>query len=189
MSTNTTEKLPQSVLNLLTSSRFIHLATCLNNKPHVSLMNYTFFHQDNTNIIIISTPKKTTKYDNIISNPNVSILIHDWISVKNTPESTNETNNDNDNNDNRRNSLYELLANFNKNELSRVSVMLDGQAKVIDKSKDKSKFDFYKSLHLNNCKIDQLQAKNYIENDDNALILIEIKSCKVTDTDNNVEEY
>lgn len=182
---STQENLPESVLNLLNSSRFIHLATCLNNKPHVSLMNYTFFHKGDDNIIIISTPRKTTKYQNMVSNPNVSILIHDWISVKGNSDVLQ----DESLSRRRSNSLFELLANFNKNELSRVSVMLDGQARILDESKDSGDFNFYKSLHLNNQKIDHNQVKNYIEDNENALIIINITGCKVTDTDNNVEEY
>ena len=178
------DQLPDSVLNLLKSSRFIHLATCLNNKPHVSLMNNTFFRKGQEDIIIITTPKRTTKYQNMESNPNVSILIHDWISVKGT-----KAPNDQENVPERRNSLFELLANFNKSEISRVSVMLDGKASIIDREANADDFNFYKSLHLNNPMIDQNQAKNYIECADNALILIKIEGCKVTDTDNNVEEY
>ncbi|EMG47988.1 hypothetical protein SBY92_002984 [Candida maltosa Xu316] len=177
------EKLPESVLNLLNSSRFIHLATCLDNKPHVSLMNYTFFHKGNKDVIIISTPKTTKKYSNMVSNPNVSILIHDWISVKGSDKSTSSDSSTQP----RRNSLYELLANFNRNELSRVSVMLDGNARIL--AQDDPEYNFYKSLHLNNSKIEDNQVKNYIEKDDNALVLIDINCCKVTDTDNNVEEY
>ncbi|KAG8202713.1 hypothetical protein GWM34_02344, partial [Candida africana] len=179
------ESLPESVLNLLNSSRFIHLATCLDNKPHVSLMNYTFVRQGDDNVVIVSTPRKTTKFENMLSNPNVSLLIHDWISVKNTAGQSLEEPSASP----KRNSLYELLANFNRNELSRVSVMLDGEAKILDKTVDGKDFDFYKSLHLNNSKIDHAQVKNYIENDDNALIIIRITNCKVTDTDNNVELY
>lgn len=179
------ESLPESVLNLLNSSRFIHLATCLDNKPHVSLMNYTFVRQGDDNVVIVSTPRKTTKFENMLSNPNVSLLIHDWISVKNTAGQSLEEPSASP----KRNSLYELLANFNRNELSRVSVMLDGEAKILDKTVDGRVFDFYKSLHLNNSKIDHAQVKNYIENDDNALIIIRITNCKVTDTDNNVELY
>ena len=125
------ESLPESVLNLLNSSRFIHLATCLDNKPHVSLMNYVCSSGDD-NVVIVSTPRKTTKFENMLSNPNVSLLIHDWISVKNTAGQSLEEPSASP----KRNSLYELLANFNRNELSRVSVMLDGEAKILDKTVD-----------------------------------------------------
>ena len=86
----------------------------------------------------------------------------------------------------RRNSLYELLANINKNEISSVSVMLDGKAQIL--ATDDPNYGFYRSLHSNNNQIDQDQAKTYIDCD-NALVVVEIEKCKVTDTNNNVQEY
>ncbi|ODV79137.1 uncharacterized protein CANTADRAFT_51664 [Suhomyces tanzawaensis NRRL Y-17324] len=178
-------ELPGSVTNLLKSTRFIHLATCKDNVPHVSLMNYTYYHGSEGDYIIISTPKKTTKYENIVANPIVSLLVHDWISAKDNNSGEDKSGAPNE----RRNSLFEMLANINKNELGRVSVMITGTSTILDKEKDATSFEFYKSLHLNNSKIDQVQSKNYIECDGNALIAIKFDSVKVTDTDNNIELY
>jgi hypothetical protein len=143
-------------------------------------MNYTYFHKDNDDYIILTTPKNSKKYENMITNANVSLLVHDWMSAKASerPESSSSE---------RRNSLYELLANINKNEISRVSVMLMGTAQVIEPSNESYKF--YRSLHANNERIDQVQADNYIKCGDNALFLIKIDNCKVTDTNNKIEEY
>lgn len=171
------EKLPDNVTSLLKSTRFVHLATSLNDIPHVTLMNYTYYHKDNIDMIIITTPKKSIKYDNMINNANVSLLVHDWMSAKSNDQPKGE----------RRNSLYELLANLNKNEISRVSVMLAGKAELIEPKNELHQF--YLSLHQNNSKIDQVQAENYIKCGDNALFVIKIDSCKVTDTNNKVEEY
>lgn len=171
--------LPDSVVKLLKSKRFVHLATCFDNVPHVSLMNYTYYSTEDTHYIIISTPTCTTKYKNIVSNPNVSLLVHDW--VASNPSGAEEQGT------RRRNSLYEFLANINKSEISSVSVMLDGQAAVVDA--EDAKYSFWKSLHLNNGFIDEVQAQNYIAKDDNALVLITIKSCKVTDANDNVQLY
>lgn len=174
------EILPESVTSLLKSTRFVHLATCQNNIPHVSLMNYTYYRDSETDYIIITTPKNTTKYENILANPNVSLLVHDWISAKASTEEPASS-------QGRRNSLYELLTNLNRTEISSVSVMITGRAEILNQSLPK--FEFYKSLHSNNSLIDQTQAKNYIECADNALVIISVISCKVTDTDNNIEEY
>lgn len=171
------EKLPDNVTSLLKSTRFVHLATCLNDIPHVTLMNYTYYHKDQVDMIILTTPKDSIKYENMINNPNVSLLVHDWISAQASEKPQGE----------RRNSLYELLANLNKNEISRVSVMLTGKAEYVDH--DSESHEFYISLHQNNSKIDQVQAENYIKCADNALFVIKIDSCKVTDTNNKVEEY
>ncbi|GEQ67419.1 hypothetical protein JCM33374_g1084 [Metschnikowia sp. JCM 33374] len=166
--------LPDSVVGLLKSKHFVHLATCLNDVPHVSLMNYTYYSQGDNHYVIISTPINTTKYKNMSSNPRVSLLVHDWITCP-QPETG------------RRNSLYELLANINKAETSSVSVMLGGEAAVVDRA-DKS-YNLYKSLLLNSGFNDEVQASNYVTSDDNALVLITVKSCKVTDADNNVSSY
>lgn len=176
---------PDSVVKLLKSTRFVHLATSLNDFPHVSLMNYTYYSNNSDYYIIITTPKGTTKYENIVSNPNVSLLVHDWISAK-TTESEPELNG---NSGRRRNSLYELLTNLNKTEISSVSVMINGKAKVVDPKEDTESFNFYKSLHKNNELIDEQQSKNYIESDDCALVLIKIENIKVTDTNDNVQSY
>lgn len=174
------KKLPDSVIHLLKSSSSLHLATCLNNVPHVSLMNYTYIHHGDNDYIIISTPINTTKYENMLSNPNVSLLAHDWISLKSEDKKQDQA-------PSRRNSLYELLANINKNELNRVSVMLNGKAEIV--GREDQKFDFFNGLHLNNPKIEESQVKNYIECEHNALVVIKIDTCKVTDTDNNVSQY
>ncbi|CAK7894669.1 hypothetical protein CAAN1_02S03994 [[Candida] anglica] len=174
------ELLPDSVTTLLKSSRFVHLATCLNNIPHVSLMNYTYYRDSNGDYIIITTPQKTTKYNNMVLNPNVSILVHDWVSAKSNTSGEDSTSG-------RRNSLYEMLTNMNRTEISSVSVMIDGKAEIL--KSDSEKFNFYKSLHLNNDSIDQVQAKNYIECEDNALVLIRIEGCKITDTENNIQQF
>lgn len=177
--------LPESVTNLLKSSRFLHLATCSANIPHVSLMNYTYYHAGDGDYLIISTPKTTTKYENIVANDNVSVLFHDWISAKNdAPEKSADSEASP-----RRNSLYEILANINKSELSRVSVMISGKARILSRDVAGDQYEFYQSLHLNNTKIDEVQAKNYIECADNALVVIKIEGVKVTDTDNNIAEY
>ncbi|KAL7665149.1 Pyridoxamine 5'-phosphate oxidase putative domain-containing protein [[Candida] zeylanoides] len=174
--------LPESVTSLLDSTRYVHLATCQNNVPHVSLMNYTYLRDSDGDKIIITTPKNTTKFENIQANPHVSLLVHDWISAKTNKEKDGAD----ANSSGRRNSLYELLTNLNKTEYSSVSVMLTGEAAIIDPQEEK--YGFYRSLHLNNSSIDPEQAKNWVDCD-TALVVITIVGCKVTDTDNNIEEY
>lgn len=174
------DRLPESVTKLLNSTRYVHLSTCSNNIPHVSLMNYTYYRGD-TDYIILTTPKGTTKYENMTTNPCVSLLVHDWMSAKSTTDESDTPKSE------RRNSLFEFLTNLNRTEISRVSVMIDGTAELVPS--DSEKYTFYKSLHLNNSSIDQIQSKNYIQDDCNALFVIKIDRCKVTDTDNNVKEY
>lgn len=174
--------LPDSVIKLLKSTRFLHLATSLNDVPHVSLMNYTYYNKGEESFIIFTTPKDTTKYRNILANPNVSLLVHDWISAKSTESEQPQTNSG------RRNSLFELLANMNKAEISSVSVMLTGKAEIVA-PEDHERHAFYKSLHLNNSLIDEVQSKNYIADEKNALFVVKVSACQVTDTNDNIQQY
>ena len=49
------------------------LATAYDNIPYTSLVAYAFDHRDK--VFLFLTPRKTTKYLNILKNPNVSLLI------------------------------------------------------------------------------------------------------------------
>jgi hypothetical protein len=56
------------------------LATCIDNVPNVSLMNYTYLPSSpysSSPVIVMTTNPASRKTTNIISNPNVSLLVHD----------------------------------------------------------------------------------------------------------------
>lgn len=171
--------LPEAATKLLKSTKFLHLATTHNDFPHISLMNYTFYQEGDVDYVIITTPRDSIKYENMINNPKVSMLVHDWVSSRN----------DDDKEPKRRNSLFELITNLNKTELNSVSVMINGDATVISSQEDESRYKFLKSLHLNNDSIDPEQIDHYVKDDTNELILISLNSCKITDTNNRIQEY
>ncbi len=49
------------------------MATAYDNVPYTSLVAYAFDHQEK--VFLFLTSRKTTKYSNILRNPNVSLLI------------------------------------------------------------------------------------------------------------------
>lgn len=158
--------LPDNVHSLLAKSKFLHLATCANNAPHVSLMNYTLISSGPyENQILFSTPKNTKKYQNLIANPRVSILIHDWTtSVEDQ-------------------SLRTMIENINKNEIGDVSITLDGHVtKTFNEGDDD--YEKFKELHLEV----NPRARAFV-NGDTAFVLVKIDVSKVSDSNNNVEEY
>jgi nitroimidazol reductase NimA-like FMN-containing flavoprotein (pyridoxamine 5'-phosphate oxidase superfamily) len=78
-----TASLPQEVVQCLENARFLHLATCSDNVPHVSLMNYTYLPSSphsRSPVIIMTTNPASKKMNNLASNPNVSLLVHDCTS-------------------------------------------------------------------------------------------------------------
>jgi nitroimidazol reductase NimA-like FMN-containing flavoprotein (pyridoxamine 5'-phosphate oxidase superfamily) len=58
----------------------LHLATCSDNIPHVSLMSYTYIPESPYNsspVIVMTTNPASRKTTGILANPNVSLLVHD----------------------------------------------------------------------------------------------------------------
>src|SRR4051794_24288292 len=61
----------------------LHLATCDSLWPHVSLMNYTYLPSSQYSAqpaIVMTTNPASKKTINLINNPRVSLLVHDWVS-------------------------------------------------------------------------------------------------------------
>ena len=61
----------------------LHLATCHGDVPNVSLMNYTYLKESpyaECPVIIMTTNVSSKKTNNLIANPNVSLLVHDCVS-------------------------------------------------------------------------------------------------------------
>lgn len=61
------------IKDLLNNQRFGVIATQDKNEPYTNLV--AFIHSDNLKQIILATPKNTKKYDNIIQNSRMSMLI------------------------------------------------------------------------------------------------------------------
>lgn len=63
----------KEVKNLLKNEKLCTLATCVENNPYVSLMNFTYVEEENK--VILSTRRDSKKYDNIIKNKKISLLL------------------------------------------------------------------------------------------------------------------
>src|SRR5438045_164685 len=108
----------------------LHLATCSDLQPHVSLMNYTYLPSTpytNYPTIIMTTNPSSRKTHNLVSNPNVSLLVHDWVSHR--PPSISASRSDRTGSppaEASRSSLANLLANLNTSALSSISATING---------------------------------------------------------------
>ena len=68
--------LPDEVVEVLRTSKLCYLATQSDGNPHLSLMNFTYCRKEE--VIILSTRRNTKKYYQIVENPKVAVLIHDF---------------------------------------------------------------------------------------------------------------
>lgn len=192
------DELPKSVVTLLEKGKFVHLGTAdLKGLPDVALMNYYYlpshelysstpiegnetgpvesYNSQEHTYIILATGKSSVKYKNIEQNPNVSLLFHDWTTAKNIFQNNDASNLDQSN-------LFKVLQSLNQTELSQVSATLSGNCKII---KNNDELNYYKSKLLK----ENPDAKVYIEGEDSSIILVQITSAKVCDSDNNTSVY
>ncbi|KAH3902454.1 pyridoxal 5'-phosphate synthase SCDLUD_000031 [Saccharomycodes ludwigii] len=193
---------PDHLMNLLKTSKYLHLATASlkDATPSVALMNYTYipnektYKQQDGDLIILATHEDTGKYSNIKENPQVSLLIHDWVTAKklslrknsqsSTPVPPSSTQNmDGSNNEGMNTSkLFNLLQELNQAELSQMSATLKGKAVILSKQLGNAQeFEYYQKELLKN----NPDARCFITGNDIAIIKVKIVGGKISDNENN----
>lgn len=150
----------KEVGQLLKNAGFVHLGTCLNNMPNVTLMNYTYIEDEQA--IVLTTNKSSTTYVNVSQNPLVSVLVHDWVTARSRVVEQQP-------------SLLELLQNINQNELSSMSVTLNGKAREVGGAEAEKYLKQHEKANPD--------AKKFIENQDIALLLVKFDEVKVTEVE------
>jgi hypothetical protein len=130
----------------------LHLATCTTDlHPHVSLMNYTYLAStpfSPTPSIIMTTNPSSRKTHNLLSNPHVSLLVHDWVSHRPLPTASTTTSPEPEAPAQHRSSLATLLQNLNSSALSSISASINGDARVVESGTEEEKY--LRDAHLRN---------------------------------------
>ena len=210
--------LPPEVSQCLKNARFLHLATISSQPsdpptPHVSLMNYTYLPNYATYgpTIIMSTNVQSLKTQNLLHNPRVSILVHDWVSHR--PPTANPVSGGRSGSPPAaatRSSLAELLLNLNTSALSSISTTITGQATFLEHGSEEEKW--CKEAHLaNNTFGDQAREEAglfggqaprapgsisegsnsscYIEGDDVRVVLVRVREGRIADWKGGVKDW
>lgn len=66
-------EIPKDIKKILENENLCAMATASDNKPYLSLMNFTYLEAENK--IILSSRKNSKKYTNIQKNKNISLLV------------------------------------------------------------------------------------------------------------------
>jgi len=131
----------------------LHLATCIDNIPHVSLMNYTYLPSSPHSalpVIVMTTNPSSKKMTNLAASPNASLLVHDWVSHR-PPTTTTRRLSGGDGSpgpEHRPSSLASLLLNLNTSAVSSISATINGAARLAERGSDEEAF--YRERHLEN---------------------------------------
>jgi hypothetical protein len=173
-------------------------------------MNYTYLPNSPYSAsptIIMTTNPSSKKTLNLISNPHVSLLVHDWVSHR--PPTTGRRGSTAGRNGSpppeaSRSSLASLLLNLNTSALSSISVTINGDAKFVEKGTDEE--TFYKEQHLdNNTFSDGDERRNdwtgrdtqdndggrvsFIEDEEVRVVVVEIRDGRVSDWKGAVRDW
>ncbi|RAL06451.1 pyridoxamine 5'-phosphate oxidase family protein [Aspergillus ibericus CBS 121593] len=144
--------LPTEVISSLKNSRFLHLATCDGLTPHISLMSYTYLPStpyDPYPTIIMTTNPSSRKTNHLLTNPRVSLLVHDWVSHRPPTRALNPGGREGSPPPAAtRSSLASLLLNLNTSALSSISTTITGTARFLEPGSDEE--TWCKKQHLEN---------------------------------------
>jgi hypothetical protein len=116
-------------------------------------MNYTYLPSSpysSSPTIIMTTNPSSKKTLNLVSNPNVSLLVHDWVSHR-PPTTHRRGSTDRTGSpppEASRSSLAALLLNLNTSALSSISATINGEARLVDRGTEEEKY--YREQHLDN---------------------------------------
>ncbi|KAF7553019.1 hypothetical protein G7046_g7230 [Stylonectria norvegica] len=199
----TTATLPQEVVQCLENARFLHLATCTDNVPHVSLMNYTYLPSSPYSavpVIVMTTNPASRKMTNLVSNPNVSLLVHDWSSHR--PPTQNRRPSGGSPGPEHRSSLASLLLNLNTAAISSISATIGGAARLVSSGSEEEKF--YREQHLENNTFDEATQGGFspsngqvedggrgcfVAGEEVRVVLVDIKDVRISDWKGTVRDW
>ncbi|KAI3320901.1 pyridoxamine 5'-phosphate oxidase [Xylariaceae sp. AK1471] len=200
----TVRELPPEVVQCLENARFLHLATCVDNQPHVSLMNYTYLPSSpysSAPIIIMTTNPSSKKTNNLVINPNVSLLVHDWVSHR--PPTQGRRPSGGSPGPEHRSSLASLLINLNTSSMSSISATINGTAELVIRGSEEE--NYYRDQHLENNTFDSEGAvafnrqpqsgmedggrECFVAGEEVRVILVHIKDIRTSDWKGGVRDW
>lgn len=178
--------------------------------PHISLMNYTYLPSTPFNpnpVIIMTTNPSSKKTLNLIHNPRVSLLVHDWVSHRPPTRNPDPTREGSPPPQATRSSLASLLLNMNTSALSSISATINGEARMVSQGSEEE--EWCKEKHLdNNTFGDQAReeqglfgstphargegdggASCYIEGEEVRVVLVDVKEGRIADWKGGVKDW
>lgn len=173
-------------------------------------MNYTYLPSTPFNpnpVIIMTTNPSSKKTLNLINNPHVSILVHDWVSHRPPTRNPDPTREGSPPPQATRSSLASLLLNLNTSALSSISATINGEARMVEEGSEEEKW--CKDIHLDNNTFGDQAAEErglfgstpqapdecdggascYIEGEEVRVVLLDVKEGRIADWKGGVKDW
>jgi len=174
-------------------------------------MNYTYLPStpfDQCPTIIMTTNPSSKKTLNLLKNPRVSLLVHDWVSHRPPTRAPDLTREGSPPPQATRSSLASLLLNINTSALSSISATIDGEAEFLEPGSEEEKW--CKERHLeNNTFGDQVMEEQgifgasqggvgsegdggtscYIQGEEVRVVLVKVQEGRIADWKGGVKDW
>lgn len=168
-------------------------------------MNYTYLpssQYSSAPVIVMTTNPSSKKMTNVVENPNVSLLVHDWVSHR--PPTHGRRPSGGSPGPEHRSSLASLLLNLNTSSMSSISATINGTAELVPGGSEEEKF--YREQHLENNTFDseggvpsfnqQDQGAQedggrncFVAGEEVRVILVKIKDIRTSDWKGGVQDW
>lgn len=178
-------------------------------------MNYTYLpsrafplatssHLPSGPTIIMTSNPSSKKTLNLLSNPNVSLLVHDWVSSR-PPTNLSGSDRERSPSGGPRSSLAAMLMQMNSTAVSSNSITINGEAMLLEPGSEEEKW--CKEQHISNNTFEQdglsplsLQQSRgddtgdsgkgaYIEGEHVRVVVVRIKDGRISDWKGNVSDW
>lgn len=141
--------------------------------------------------IIMTTNPSSKKTLNLVSNPRVSLLVHDWVSHR--PPTRTRTNNPGDREGSpppeaTQSSLASLLLNINTSAMSSISTTITGAARVLEAGSAEEKW--CKEQHLdNNTFVSDASEREPEVEDEVRVVTVAVREGRIADWKGGVRDW
>jgi hypothetical protein len=156
-------------------------------------MSYTYLSStpySSEPVIIMTSPPSSRKSTFLEANPKVSLLVHDWVSHR-PPTLEAQLSTSPDGGPGRTSGLASLLAGINSAALSRISVSINGTAKILDQESEEA--TWFKARHKESNTfgdtIDDTDAGCYIESQEVLVVVVTIKDGRISDWKGTTKDF
>ena len=136
----------------------------------------------------MTTNASSRKTLNLLANPSVSLLVHDWVSHR---PSASTTGGSPPPSSGRSSSLASLLLGLNTAALGRISTTITGTARVLEDGEEEK---WCKEMHVENNRFNGdgeggSQETAYLEGDDVRVVVVEVKEGRISDWKGGVKDW
>jgi len=132
-------------------------------------MNYTYMPSSpysSSPVIVMTTNPASKKMNNLVANPSVSLLVHDWVSHRPSTTTARRLSGSgrvspgpNPELRNPQSSLAALLLNLNSSAVSSISATINGVARLVERGSEEE--SFYREKHLQNNTFENESPTNF----------------------------